>query len=594
MADITVVVEKIGSEDLMLGTGTFSRTTSTGGSQTISKINAGNIPILDTLGNFVGDYIEDALIELYADMQAVNVISSSTLYSSAYASLADMIVAAGVTPCVLNINSNLPCLATAFIPPTALVEFSGEGVLAIDNGVTVTINSTQASSWPLRRLFICTGTGKVVLSKIKEVYPEWWADNTTPGTTDMTAAIQAGLDVVGAAHSTLVMQPTSYSITATLSLTLKREWKWRGIAPSSIYGEGTKLLWNGSADGTMVILYGCRWVEIDDMMLDGNSTAGGGIQFRNSLAKDVASFLTSHNVTMYHILGTPGYCWILGEGDATPGISSINIYTTQLYTSNQGVYINNGGAQNINLYQPSIVGMNTGLSLAYGGIVRVYSADMENNTCHMYCNGYQLDVYGGYFEAGQVLIWANHSGYGVNLYGTYSTEASLQPITWNGSYGYLNAIGCTWNKSIQAVTPAKGCIVINNYFVTGSWTPTANTTILSSGSIDLGATFGLDSTGGISTYHSKSIVDLTDSGATPSVALSNAFSIGQTYAQNITDFVNGTDGQKIVIVFTDNKSTLVHNGSKIVLKGSTNVTPSASGVMTLIKAGVWYEVSRNF
>lgn len=66
MADITVTVEKIGLEDIEVGSGTFSRTTSTGGSQNIHKLNASNIPLVDSEGIWGEEYIEDALNALKA------------------------------------------------------------------------------------------------------------------------------------------------------------------------------------------------------------------------------------------------------------------------------------------------------------------------------------------------------------------------------------------------------------------------------------------------------------------------------------------------------------------------------------------------
>jgi hypothetical protein len=51
-----------------------------------------------------------------------------------------------------------------------------------------------------------------------EVYPEWWGENTTPGTTDMTAELQAAIN----AHKNVKLQGTIYKLTETITLKATR------------------------------------------------------------------------------------------------------------------------------------------------------------------------------------------------------------------------------------------------------------------------------------------------------------------------------------------------------------------------------------
>ena len=82
MADITVTVEKIGVEDINFGTGggttnaTFSRTTSTGGSQTIHKVTAKAIPIEDDNSYWTGGNLEDWLDGLHEGNE--NLVANDT------------------------------------------------------------------------------------------------------------------------------------------------------------------------------------------------------------------------------------------------------------------------------------------------------------------------------------------------------------------------------------------------------------------------------------------------------------------------------------------------------------------------------------
>lgn len=68
MADIVVTVEKIGVEDINFGTGTFTRTTSTGGTQTINEVSAHDIPIADAGGIISATNVESALQEIQGDL----------------------------------------------------------------------------------------------------------------------------------------------------------------------------------------------------------------------------------------------------------------------------------------------------------------------------------------------------------------------------------------------------------------------------------------------------------------------------------------------------------------------------------------------
>lgn len=87
-------------------------------------------------------------------------------------------------------------------------------LLQIATGTTTTIPLMDENG--LHQRFNCVGTGKVVFGAgaVKEVPPEWWATNTIPGTTDMTAALQAWLNTGGA----LFLPASTYKFTTTLTV----------------------------------------------------------------------------------------------------------------------------------------------------------------------------------------------------------------------------------------------------------------------------------------------------------------------------------------------------------------------------------------
>ena len=77
------------------------------------------------------------------------------------------------------------------IPSNITLKFENGARLLVATGVTVTINGGLGVG--LDQIFSCIGTGSVVLSSNSSdsIYSVWWKENTIPGTTDMSEAIQA-------------------------------------------------------------------------------------------------------------------------------------------------------------------------------------------------------------------------------------------------------------------------------------------------------------------------------------------------------------------------------------------------------------------
>lgn len=98
------------------------------------------------------------------------------------------------------------------IPANVSLEMTRGAVLDVQTGVTLTINGALKAG-PYH-IFTETGSGVVSFGKlVPEGYPEWWGNNSNPGSTDMTeeitAAIASGLPKV-------VFQPYEYNITSTV------------------------------------------------------------------------------------------------------------------------------------------------------------------------------------------------------------------------------------------------------------------------------------------------------------------------------------------------------------------------------------------
>lgn len=106
-----------------------------------------------------------------------------------YASFSAAIDAIGATEATLLISEEKAVSADKTVPSNVTLRFLQGGSLNIANTKIVTINGYIEAG--LYRIFKWTGTGQVVFGSdiVREVYPEWWGENTVPGTTDMLSAI---------------------------------------------------------------------------------------------------------------------------------------------------------------------------------------------------------------------------------------------------------------------------------------------------------------------------------------------------------------------------------------------------------------------
>jgi hypothetical protein len=132
--------------------------------------------------------------------------------------------------------------ADTTIPANVHVKPERGAIFAIADTKTLTIKGPLDAG--LYQIFSCTGTGKVDFGPgtVKEGYPEWWATNTTPGSTDMTAAIQAAID--SGAGIIRFQDNQTYKIGTSIS----------GTPTSSIDLLGQNSLLDGSSSTDAVLL----------------------------------------------------------------------------------------------------------------------------------------------------------------------------------------------------------------------------------------------------------------------------------------------------------------------------------------------------
>lgn len=146
-------------------------------------------------------------------------------------------------------------------------------VFSVSTGATLTLNGSLETG--RHKIFTTAGTGKVVFREgsVKEVYPEWWTENTTPGRTDMTPAITRAINStdkkVIITGTNLVDCATDLGWTATwgkVAFTMKSKMHLKGIPSKSIIK-----VKNGVSSDSAPVSYNIfgSVSDLDDISFDG-------------------------------------------------------------------------------------------------------------------------------------------------------------------------------------------------------------------------------------------------------------------------------------------------------------------------------------
>ncbi|HOG65734.1 MAG TPA: hypothetical protein PLD82_09900, partial [Spirochaetota bacterium] len=196
------VTGKIGSEDIYWGTGadddTFDVDVSTysGGTVTLTKVPS----VSDNMSSIVKGrwYVSAAAsIEDHSDVE----VPGSLAWVVAQ-------IGSGNSGHIVIPPGNYVMADDFSLPAGIVLELASGALLDIDSGKTLTIPSPRsllASS--TQQIF--DGDGLVTFTYPGTVYPDWWQENTTPGTTDMVDAINAAM-VAGGAGATVQFNTATY------------------------------------------------------------------------------------------------------------------------------------------------------------------------------------------------------------------------------------------------------------------------------------------------------------------------------------------------------------------------------------------------
>jgi len=179
-----------------------------------------------------------------------------------------------------TLNNGVTITFAATTGHTLADSWTFEGII----GVKVTINgSINAGAW---QIFDCAGSAYVVFGNntgIKEVYPEWWETNTTPGTTDMYSALRASIVAAKDYMEVVLQSNVTYLINTELPLYTSR--RFQGI---KLNGNFATIKAGGAMTSVISLTTPLTiQVQIKNLIINANSQATYGFYAYGIVQSDV-------------------------------------------------------------------------------------------------------------------------------------------------------------------------------------------------------------------------------------------------------------------------------------------------------------------
>lgn len=488
-------------------------------------------------------------------------------------------IGAGAKTLLIDVSTE-SVIANLEIPETLELYPIRTGLITVDNCI-LTINRLS-SAVGAYKIFNCINGGTVVL-KTKKACPEWWGNNTTPGTTDMAEAIQSAAD---SGPPEVAFYDVSYAIGTGIDFPPKVspigknrvDTVIKAIAAIKMFQFDGSL--HGDADG---------WDQvIENFLLDGDGVGTTGIFLKGT------RHLKLRNTRITGCIDKG----IEGVANGAIGINvcrfgpNLNIdlcdygihITDITYCWFDEVWVNNDTEQTKSLYLENFYGLNFNNCYFEGrGVQLVYQAakgarDSAFNDCHWIestetgliipQNAQSIEVNGGSFGPSEITV----PNYGIDCDGI---NCILKPRNVSGTYGTIpilldtNSIACIVDVLRLGASPGITDSGIRNLILRERGSEVA-----------------------IPKEPSRyaEIPTLADD-ATPSILGSRYWLTGGT--TTITDFDDGQQG--FVITVIAEHSLDITDGTNIFLDGSANWSMTATDTLTLIQKadGKWYEIGRS-
>jgi len=526
---------------------------------------------------------------------------------------------------------------------------------SITNDAALNINGSFPDPGPIQ-VFTSTGTVSFGTGAVPKAYPQWWGENTTPGTTDMTAEIQAafdsGIEHVYISDGTYMIEatenasPTDHGLTvpSNIKIEMSQNTILKAIgndhtnsAVLGIYNVSNVIVTGGAVEGERYEHIGetGEWghcidirassrVKIEGVYI--SKSWGDGIylgDIAGTRAEDIlilnnyVEYSRRNNLSIVHAFqvtvkgntfksanGTDPQMGIDIEPDTGDFVYGC-IITENSFISNQkaGARIEgtSGSVKHITISHNYFSGNSVAADATQAAII----AKNANNA-----NIIGNVIFGEGQQGIRVTDFTRISIIGNNLYQTDLTGIHLKSVDQGIVQGNtVHQAGFDTNDTYDGIY-AETCnetVISGNIVVLGGsgnnvkygLNVSGGTEIFATNNILNGVTAALIDSGSTTVYYRNNPVwqtTFTDADTTPSVTGVEYGLCVNTGATAITAFDNGSIGQEI-IVRIDANSTIT-SGARLLLAGGANFTGDSNDLITLFcvvggAASAFREVSRS-
>jgi hypothetical protein len=342
-------------------------------------------------------------------------------------------------------------------------------ILSVASGKTLTINGPIEAG--IYKIF--SGRGEVLLGvgSVKEIYPEWWGTNTTPGTTDMSAALQYAINAANHTGQIIHLAAQQYKVSTILNMLshVRLEGSVR-IQESGAVMKGTELVQSASETSILSVGDNVAGWTLRNLTFRGTETASPFSMGRGTLLQlnKVTAGLIEDCRFIYS-----RYCIQVMSGK---NVSGVNIHRCYFWYNNQALLLNGGWADSwisdsefwsvdtaiyattsnslssIQIYENQFFLCKSGINATNPNFVNIIGNrfnDIGGCGVRLYGNSTDISITGNLFiNCGTNGTVADYDRSGINLFAASSTNyPNTISITGNVFTGCHHDIYLTSNQS---------------------------------------------------------------------------------------------------------------------------------------------------
>ena len=291
-------------------------------------------------------HVSESLTEI---VNTVNRAIEEYIYSDNFGSLNELVTAVGSSASTdVLVDDTTVLTSNLTVPANIRIHVSSSGRIN-QSTYTLTINGLFEAG----RQLVFTGSGTVSFGPgaVNEAYPEWWTENTVPGTTDMGSAITAAIASVSTNGTVSFLPLSTYAYATSPNFAVSGLTVRGNNSLLSHTGSAKAFSLDGGAGGSQgpicmrienlrikgnsnspygVYIRNCHHGVMDNVKVQGCSTSGAGLATEWIVAWEFRKFTVSTNETLSPV---PTYGMYLGRSD----VGLTTAYNTFIDTIIEGV-----------------------------------------------------------------------------------------------------------------------------------------------------------------------------------------------------------------------------------------------------------------